>query len=472
MTFNEKYTDILAKCYNDCLQFVFSILPNHFNLRPAEFHKKIYDLLFQGWKYVCIVAPRGHSKSTTITLGFVLHQILFKRKHFILIISDTYTQAEMFLDAIKKEIETNWIIKLLFGDLVGKEWGEGEITTANDIKIVAKGTGNKIRGLKYKQWRPDLIICDDLENEELVSNSERRDKTERWFYGSVMPSLADDGQLVIVGTILHYASLLMKLSGNPEFKGLFFRAIENGEPLWKEKFSLEQLEGIKNNYRSQGLLDVFYCEYMNDPISEENAIFKKSYFKYWGNDEVLYNALSKFTTVDLAISKKETADYNVVLTVGIDALNQIYIIEYWRQRATPGEVIDEIFRQAETHKVITIGIESVAYQRAMIWFFEEEMRKRNKFFMVEELKADVDKERRIKGLQPRYACGSIYHKANMGELEEELLLFPKSPHDDIADALAYVPQIGFVSVGSSKLEGDKPSARTGETTMVDIKSLY
>jgi phage terminase large subunit-like protein len=100
------------------------------------------------------------------------------------------------------------------------------------------------------------------------------------------------------------------------------------------------------------------------------------------------------------------------------------------------------------------------------------MRKRNKFFMIEELKADVDKERRIKGLQPRYACGSIYHKANMGELEEELLLFPKSPHDDIADALAYVPQIGFVSVGSSKLEGDKPSARTGETTMVDIKSLY
>jgi len=444
--------------YRSIIDFVLVILPHHFNLPPAKFHEEIYELLQGGHKYNCIVAPRGHSKSTTITLGYVLHQILYCRVHFVLIISDTYTQAEMFLDAIKKELETNEGIRAMFGNLVGSEWGEGEITTSNDVKIVAKGTGMKLRGLKYKQWRPDLVICDDMENEELVSSPERRDKNERWFYGSVLPSLADEGQLVVVGTILHYASLLMKLSKNKEFKTLFYRALTDERPLWKSKFTYENLMSIKDNYRNQGLLDVYQCEYMNEPLSDENAIFKKSYFSYWDDDEVLYKSLSRFMTIDLAISTKETADFNVLMVCGVDGLNQIYVIEYSRFRGTPGEVINEMFRLADKHMVQSIGIETVAYQKALVWFIEEEMRKRNRYYLIEELKADKDKERRIRGLQPRYACHSVFHKSSMLELEEELLLFPKSPHDDLADALAYLPQIAFP--GSS--ESDLPERKLGD----------
>lgn len=443
MNLNLKYLDLLARFVNDILFFCFVVFPHHFSLPAGRFHREIFQFLTTKPKYACIVAPRGHTKSTSITLGYVLHEILFAQRHFILIIADTYTQSEMFLDAIKKELETNWIIKLLFGSLVGEQWGEGEITTLTDIKIVAKGTGMKLRGLKYKQYRPDLIVCDDLENEELVANPERREKTERWFYGSVIPSMADDGRLIVVGTILHYDSLLMKLSKNPQFQTLFYKAVMDGKPLWEAKFSLESLEALKDGYRSQGLLDVFYCEYMNEPISDENRIFKQSYFKYFDDDKALYDSLSRFITVDLAISQKETADYNVIMVCGVDGLNQIYVIEYSRMRGTPGEVINELFRLVEKHKVLKVGIESVAYQRALIWFVQEEMRKRNRFFLVEELKADTDKERRIKGLQPRYASGSVFHKANMTELEEELMLFPKSPHDDVTDALAYLPQIAF-----------------------------
>jgi hypothetical protein len=79
------------------------------------------------------------------------------------------------------------------------------------------------------------------------------------------------------------------------------------------------------------------------------------------------------------------------------------------------------------------------------------MKRRNDFYIVEELKADTDKERRIRGLQPRYAIGSVFHKPHMTALEEELLLFPKAPNDDLADALAYVSQLAFPGKGAEEI---------------------
>jgi predicted phage terminase large subunit-like protein len=302
-------------------------------------------------------------------------------------------------------------------------------------------------------------VVDDLENDELVANKERRVKLERWFFGSVLPALSDNGRLIIIGTILHYDSLLNKLSKNPEFNTLFYRAVMNETPLWEAKYSLDDLAKIKESYRSQGMIDVFFCEFMNEPLSDENAIFKKSYFKYYSDDEPLIKSLAKFLTVDLAISEKESADYTVLMVTGIDALNQIYILEYVRERMNPIETLEMFFKLAKKWNIQRAGIESVAYQRALQWFIEEEMRKRNEYYMIQELKADTDKERRIRGLQPRYALGTVYHKAHMTELEEELLLFPKSAHDDLSDALAYVPQIAFPGTSISQLNENKPTGR-------------
>jgi len=456
---NLKYIDILAKFVNNVLFFAVCLLSNHFNKKPAPFHKEIFDLLTKGFKYNCIVAPRGHAKSTVVTLAYVMYAILFKRANFILIISDTYTQAKYFLDSIKKELETNDLIKFLFGSLQGDVWGESELETANGVRIVCRGAEQKIRGLKWKQHRPDLIIVDDLENDELVANKERRQKLERWFFGSVLPALSDSGRLIIIGTILHYDSLLSKVSKNPEFNTLFYKAIMNDKPLWKEKYSIEDLNRIKQSYKSQGMIDVYYCEFMNEPLSDENAIFKQSYFKYYPDDEPLIKSLAKFLTVDLAISEKETADYTVLMVTGIDAINQIYVLEYVRERMNPIETLEMFFKLAKKWKIQRAGIESVAYQRALQWFIEEEMRKRNEYYIIQELKADTDKTRRIRGLQPRYALGTVFHKAHMTELEEELLLFPKSAHDDLSDALAYVPQIAFTGKSSEAMPGRKETGR-------------
>ena len=465
MTQDEK-NSIKIELFKDKLLFGSFLLPHHFSLKPAEFHRKVYNQL-EGSKRNAIAAPRGHAKTTLISLNYVLWKILFCEVNFVVIISDTYTQAKLFIDAIKRELETNEKIRFYFGDLVGRTWGESEIETKTEIKILGRGAGQRVRGLKHKEHRPDLILLDDIENDEAVSTGEQRDKLEHWFFGSVLPALSDNGELDVIGTILHYDSLLNKLLKNPAFTPSLYRAIEGGEPLWKEKFSIEKLENIKESYASQGLLDTYFCEYMNEPLSDENAIFKQSWFKYYDDDPAIINSLEKFITVDLAISQKESADYTVVMVTGVDALNQIYVLEYVHERIDPITTIRYIMDLADKWNVFKIGIESVAYQKSLIWYLQDEMKKRDKFYIIEELKADMDKERRIRGLQPRYATGAVFHKPTMTALEEELLRFPKSAHDDLADALAYVPQIKLPGASSSKLPEPKHTGRLEAATMVE-----
>lgn len=435
----QKQIDLMAEMYNDIMYFALVVLPHHFYLTPADFHREIAKQLGKEKpdKYTCIVAPRGFAKSSLVSLAYILHQVLYRKARFVILLSDTATQAERFLDTIKAELESNETIRALWGNLEGKKWTSSEIELAIGVRILAQGSGGKIRGIKYNQYRPDLIVVDDLENDELVKNKERRQDLELWYEGAVIPTLDPNGRLVIIGTILHYDSLLSKLSHDPQYTQMFYQAIMNGRSLWEERMSLEAILQLKESYKKRGLLDVFQCEYMNEPISDENAVFRKEWFKYFGDNDVDYRFLNKVIAVDLAIGMKSKNDYSVVMVCGMNDRNEIYVLEYSKGRYTPIEVIKEIFRLARKWGVPTVGIEAVAYQKSLSYFVQEEMRRSGQFFMIEDLKPDTDKERRIRGLQPRYATGTMYHRPNQTDLEEELLLFPKSPHDDLSDTLYY-----------------------------------
>src|SRR4030067_835073 len=101
---------------------------------------------------------------------------LFQECKYILLISSTFKKAVGDLKTLAAELETNEMIRKVFGDMKGMQWaeGSGELELSTGIKIEAKGAGNQIRGLKYRQYRPDLIIVDDLEDPEEVRNEDRR----------------------------------------------------------------------------------------------------------------------------------------------------------------------------------------------------------------------------------------------------------------------------------------------------------
>lgn len=266
-----------------------------------------------------VAAPRGHAKSTNFTFKDSLHAVLYAYKHYILILSDSSEQAEGFLDDIKTELEDNANIIMDFGSLKGdKAWRTGVILTKTDIKAEAIGSGKKVRGRRHRNWRPDLIVLDDIENDENVNTPEQRKKLKNWFDKAVSKAGDTYTDIMYIGTILHYDSLLNNVLQNPRYKTRKYRAViseavntklwdewegiytnlfnENheedartfyeaheeemllgAEVLWEEKLSYYDLMEIKV---SEGTAS-FNSELQNDPIDPENATFNPEWFDYY-----------------------------------------------------------------------------------------------------------------------------------------------------------------------------------------------
>jgi predicted phage terminase large subunit-like protein len=431
----QKLEIIRALFFDDLHGFARNVLKDHMVLDIPPFHREIYDLITSDKQRVAIAAPRGHAKSTIISLAYTLWNALNLKKKFIIICSDTFPQAKMFLETLKTELETNEFLISLYGQQKTDKWTESDIELKSGVRIMAKGAEMKFRGLKYGRFRPDLIIIDDLENDEMVESRERRQKLERWFNGTLLPSLDLAGQVVYIGTILHDDALLMKvLHKYPGWETKLYQAIQpDGTALWPEHLDLEKLEQIKEDYTSIGQLDLFMAEYMNDPITDESREFKREYFKYY---ETPPEELKIAITVDPAISKKTHADFSVVYVQGVDKDNNRYCLEYIRKRMDPYELCEAIFQLSDKWKPWTVGIEKVAFQEALIYIMKDEMRKRNKFFKITEISTRSDKTMKIRGLVPMYAAGVMHHRAEHTALEEELLRFPKGVHDDVIDAQA------------------------------------
>ena len=171
---------------------------------------------------LAIAAPRGEAKSTFVSLFFVLWAVLTGRKHYILIIADALEQAASLLGAVKDELEFNEALKQDFPGAAGKGhvWNVGTVVTPGNVKIQALGAGKRMRGLRHGPHRPDLIVLDDLENDENVDKPEQRDKLQSWLQKTVLNLGAADGSMdvVYVGTLLHYDSVLARTLRKPLWK--------------------------------------------------------------------------------------------------------------------------------------------------------------------------------------------------------------------------------------------------------------
>src|SRR3990167_195831 len=180
-----------------------------------ECHKQWWEICTSESPLVAICAPRAHAKSTAITHCYTLASVLFKDRKFVVIVSDTYEQAVLFLQDIKKEFTSNEDLMSLFGVSKLEKDSENDIIVRmadnTRFRIIAKGAEQKMRGLKWDGMRPDLIVCDDLENDEIVLNEERREKFRKWFFNALLPCRSDRGIVRVVGTILHLDSLLERL---------------------------------------------------------------------------------------------------------------------------------------------------------------------------------------------------------------------------------------------------------------------
>ncbi len=455
--------------------FVGSVLASKFDgaVKTPEFHKEMWRLFTHKDKYVAVAAPRGHAKTTGGTVCYGLATLLFRERKFMLIVSDTESQATMFLGYFKEQLQENQALIELFG-LKRDEKGQVKFLkeTETDIivqfddghkfRVMAKGAEQKLRGLIWNGSRPDIIICDDMENDELVMNKERREKMRRWFYSALLPCLSSKGIIRVVGTILHMDSLLERLMPKPFDKwshqeplklwsetrrsgwtSVKYRAHspDFSEVLWPEKHSAQTLKGIRQNYIDMGMPDIYSQEYLNVPLDESVAYFKRKDFDEI-DEEDKKKLLQYYITVDLAIAEHERADYSVFLIAGVDENKTIHIKNVIRERMDAREIVDTLIALQRHYNPLAIGIEDMQVSKSIGPFLYEEMFKYGVFINVIKLKhGGKDKIARARSIQARVRAKGVKvdkEAAWYQNFEDELTRFPRDVHDDQVDAFAYL----------------------------------
>lgn len=451
-----------------------SVLKKGFDSPVAtpQVHMEWWDACCGLDKLVAIAAPRRCAKSTAITHSYTLASMLFRERKYALIVSDTFAQACQFLADIKQELTVNEDITTLFQiDSISKDTEDDIIVNFEDgqrFRIQARGAEQKLRGLKWDGKRPDLIVCDDMENDEMVMNRDRRMKLKRWFYSTLLPCLSPRGIVRVVGTILHLDSLLESFmpesvagptrqryviqeelkqyfTGRGTWKSYKYKAHNEdfSKLLWPDMWSKEKLIALREDYIRQGLPDVYSQEMLNVPLDEERTFFKRKDFLPLGEKEKEKD-INCYIAADLAISQNQQADYTVFVVGGTDDEGFLQIRNVIRDRLDSAEIVETIFSLYKMYEPIMIALEDGQIAKSLDAHLRAEMMRRNEFVPIKLVPARKDKMQRAQSIKARMRAGGVKFDKNAEwfyAFEDELTKFPRVKHDDQVDAFAHLGSI-------------------------------
>ncbi len=409
---------------------------------------------------IVVKAPRGWGKTTIANLVYPAKKILFRDKKFIVLISNTSTQAVMQSENLKREMLTNRDLRKIFGDIrtnnaMGFDIDESfskEMWVANgETLVLPRGAGQQVRGVNFGSNRPDLIVFDDVEDRKAVQSEDQRKDLKEWMFSDVLNSVErgrNDWKIVFIGTLLHEDSLLASLLADPTWYKIEIDLCNDAlQSNWPDFMSDEQIRALYSTYKAQGLLDTFAREYRGQAIAKEDAVFKQEYFKSYSesSEEFTKNlpGLESVVIIDPAKTTKVVSNYSAIVGVGINTLiPRIYIRDIDAGMMHPEEIYQRAFDMADRIGARTIGYEVTSLNEFITYPITTYMLKRGKFYQLIELKARGKKEDRIAMLNPLYRLGYIFHNDRVCHvLEQQLISFPKSKRDDVMDATAYLVEL-------------------------------
>lgn len=464
--YEKKYALLLAMQKEKCSKSLY--LLNKYVLKVAEgdekfvplapFHKTLCNFIQdRPDKKKLVLIPRGHLKTKLITVGYPILKIIQNPKSRTLIYSATWQTAVDIQQGIQKTMQTSERLNEIWGDIFANpsEWSQDRTRLRDNDKreptITAAGIDNNLVGGHY-----DLIIMDDPVNRDNIATQDQIEKVIQRYKDS-LDLLEPNGELIVIGTRWHdsdlYGWILEPGNGIKDnyevmIKKAYEGNLDTGEdfvPLWPDKFSKEELQ---RRLKEEGWYH-FSAQYLNNPVPEENASFKREHFRYYDDTDIRGMNLNKFVLIDPAMTVSKESDYTAMVVIGVDEFSQIFILDIVRRKLSPSELIDMIFFLREKWMPHDVAIETTAFQKTLAYSLRDDSRYKRRPFHVTELKTnDRNKEQRIRGLQPLYENAKVFHNKllpNNVYLEDELIRFPRSQHDDIIDALAYSLDIIYPS---------------------------
>jgi predicted phage terminase large subunit-like protein len=443
-----------------------------------------------------IAAPRANAKSTIATLAFVLWVICTRARPypFIVIIGDTFGQASDFIEDIKQEVETNEALRADFGIAQGPTWTQRQViisTPQGDVKILALGTGGKIRGRRFLQHRPKLVVLDDPENDDNARSILQCDNNHAWLTKAVLKA-GDPGRCkyLHLGTVLNDSSLLARNLRNPGWRSVKYKALiqePHRQDLWAdwEKLRLDPLDEARDetarafyeaNHTAMdegaevlwpegeslyALMDLravdgaaaFASEKQNDPYDPSLQIFnmdKAGKFTLYPDRletddgrRVFLHELTFFGYHDPAMGHPD-GDFAAIVTIGVDRHGIVYVVDAWVHRRKPNEQIKRAFDFNATVKYERYGFESNGFQEFLKGDFDKEADSREREGLewqlpIQLIKNTKAKEYRIVSIEPKISNRFMLFNRNLSQtfMDQMRHYKPKGPsHDDGPDALA------------------------------------
>ncbi len=463
MDYEAKHEELraLQKLRNNMALFGRYCFPTALRKQTPPFHHEVYSALADDdTKRVLIAAPRGTAKSTVTTLIYPLWRLAFKKSSedlFIVIISESQAQSINFLSRIKYHLTHSDNLRKTFGDMgpnTAQRWTHTDVVLANGTRIIAVGTGQRVRGFIEGDTRPNLIIVDDFESELNAYTHEARAKNRKWMTEAVIPSLSDDGKICMIGTVISEDCFLYWAKESDTWKTLWFSIWDDEEKsIWPERFPKSRILGIKKEFQSVGNLNGFYQEYMNIAQSPDNAPFKPDWIQLHHYDYERINGqnclvrevgdekkiipVDIYCGVDPASSLSARADFFVICAIAVDSDNNKYIVDVYRNRISPAEQPGIIIDMFKKYKPRRMKVETVGYQEALRVAVRDLMREEELYIpgLESGVKPRNSKSERLLSLVPMFAKKQFYFRPQDIEPQQEFLSYPKGKHDDVMDSV-------------------------------------
>lgn len=412
-----------------------------------HFHREVCLMLQdETYRHKRIELPRGHLKTSICTIAYPIWRVIRNPNIRILIANATATNAGHFLRMIAGTFESNEFFRWLFPEVIPTDfrkvkWTETELEVRRtrqwpEATIEAIGVGGTAVSRHY-----DLLIKDDLVNEDHLKTPDQMAKVVDWHRYSlslwVNPAV---GEQIVVGNRWAFNDVMAHLATHePWFLAYSRAAVEKGEILWPERFSHEALNRILD---SQGPR-IFSAQYLNNPLADDARAFDVTLLRRF--TQIPPSPMSYVCAIDPAIGQRRSgpgSDRTAMVVVGMNADRELYVVDARCGRWGVDEMIDQLFDIVRLWKP-RVGIETVVFQKALLWPIREAMRRHRLSFPIQELRpsSNASKEARIGALQEYMHQGALFVREDVPELMKEFVEFPLGAHDDLLDALAYAIQM-------------------------------
>lgn len=466
-----------------------------------DMYKSLYEMSEARDRRTAVAAPRNAAKTTLVSTIYVTWSICFKKEKFIILLSDTKDKAVELLSHIKTEFEKNDKLIADFPEVCGgsasvkpRRWKNDEIITVDGARVIALGSGQKIRGRRNVQARPSLIILDDAENEANTHTVEMREKLYSWLTKTVLKSGTIGTNVVVIGTILHFDSLLAKLTDKNKMPGwekriyrsviswathqdywqkwsaifnyreaymdkkgkeaafVFFRdneqhMLEGTDVLWPQRESYYDLMIM----REQEGENSFDSEKQNSPVDLKDCPFNPEEFYYWDDQfkseqeliKSLDSVMDIFGGCDPATGKEGVkSDYSALVTIGRDRKTGImYVLDADIAKRSPDAYMETILTYAQLRRYNRMAIETNNFQELIKREIERRAALKRIYLRLEGINNTSDKYTRIMSLQPLVKSGYLRFSRKHTTLSEQFRHFPKGAHDDGPDATEFACRI-------------------------------